>query len=162
MDHLEAVIEPGALVLTDTSVVLAYLSGAEQASTVAAIVFDDFVAAGRNTAVISAVTVTETLVRPFQVGPSEVAIVEAFLGHFPGIRIIDVGFDIARAAARLRAASSGPGRRPRLAVPDSIIVATALQEEAGVLVTNDTRWRSLLSELTPDLSVVYLEDYVTA
>jgi len=155
-------IGPGALILADTSVVLAYLSGAELASPVAAIIFDDFIASARNTAILSAMTVTETLVRPFQVGRSEVAMVEAFLGHFPGLRVIDVGYDIAREAARLRAVSAGRGARPRLAVPDAIIVATAIQEEVGVLVTNDTRWRSYLSDLAPDLPVAYLEDYAAA
>ena len=50
-------------------------------------------------------------------------------------------------AARLRASS-------RLKLPDAIHLATALQYECPVFLTNDTRIRPL-----PGLDVLYLSDY---
>src|SRR5215471_10337726 len=65
---LESSIAAGATLLLDTSAVLAYLSGSEAASRAAASVVDGFVGGGRNPGVVSAITVTEALVRPMRAG----------------------------------------------------------------------------------------------
>ena len=93
---LESVIAPGAALLIDSSVVLAYLAGGEPGSERAGELFDSMVATGRNPAWISAVTVQEILVRPFQRGAAAIATAEGFLGHFSGLRVIDVGYEVAR------------------------------------------------------------------
>ena len=58
-------------------------------------------------------------------------------------------YDIAREAARLRA---GYGLR----VPDALLLATALREDAQAFLTNDTRLRRLKAE---GLTVMVLADY---
>jgi predicted nucleic acid-binding protein len=148
---LADVIEPGALLLVDSSATLAYLAGSERASGAAEQVFDAFVATGRNAAVMSMVTVAEVLVRPFRTGPAAIATIEGFLRHFADITLVDVTYEVAREAARIRAASG-------LRMPDALIVATAQSVGADVLVTNDGAWRSAIAGATPGLRVCHLEE----
>ena len=152
-DPLTSAIAPGRTILVDTSVVLAYLAGGEKATHLAVQLFDAFVATGRNTAALSAVTVAEILVRPFRRGPAAVATAEGFLRHFGDLRLIDVTYDIAREGARIRAQTDLP-------MPDALIVASASVAEIDVLVTNDRDWRTRLVEAVPDLDVVVLDTVV--
>jgi predicted nucleic acid-binding protein len=149
-DALTTAIPPGAIVAVDTSAILAYLDGTERTSEAAAIVFDTFVAAGRNPAMVSAVSVTETLVRPLRSGStSAVGTVEAFLGSFPNLTIEPVTYEIAREAARIRAVTA-------LRAPDALILATAAICGAGVVVANDDRWRSAIGRTSPALTLIHL------
>jgi predicted nucleic acid-binding protein len=148
---LASAIVPGRSVVVDSSVVLAYLSGAEPVSDGARQLFDAFAATGRNPVAISTVTVGEVLVRPFRRGPSAVATAEGFLRHFADLRVVDVTYGVAREAARLRAATDLP-------MPDAIIVASAAVTDADILVTNDRAWPARLRPIVPDLSVVVLAD----
>ena len=85
---LEAAIPAGETVLLDTSAILAYLSGSERVSAIAAVLIDQLVASGRNPAVVSAITVCEALVRPNRAdSPGAIRIVEDFLTHFPNLRV---------------------------------------------------------------------------
>jgi uncharacterized protein len=148
---LEAAIEPGRSVLVDTSVVLAYVGGAEVTSDLARQLFDAFAATGRNPTSLSAVTVAELLVRPFRRGPTAVSTVEGFLRHFGDLRLVDVTYAVAREAARIRAATDLP-------MPDALIVASASMTDTDLLVTNDRAWPARLRPLLPDLPVVVLTD----
>lgn len=148
---LESVIRPGASLLLDSSVVLAYLTGEEAGSELAVELFDSMVATGRNPALISAVTVQEILVRPFRRGTAAVATAEGFLGHFTGLRVVDVGYEIAREAARMRAASS-------LRKPDALILATARFASVDVFVTDDKRLGEAAVRIAPGLVVALLRD----
>ena len=148
---LEAAIEPGRAVFVDTSVVLAYVVGAEATSDLARQLFDAFAATGRNPVAVSAVTVAELLVRPFRRGSSAVATAEGFLRHFGDLRTVDVTYAVAREAARIRAATDLP-------MPDTLIVASAVATDTNVLVTNDRAWPRRLGEVLPSLSIVVLSD----
>jgi predicted nucleic acid-binding protein len=150
---LETAIPPGASLLVDTSVALAYLAGSEPTSPLAVQVFDAFVATGRNPASLSMVTVEQILVRPFRSGVSAVATAEGFLRHFADIRLIEVSYDIAREGARIRAAT-------RLRTPDALILATALITEIDMLVTNDRAWRGAAQAIEPRLAITLLTDLV--
>jgi predicted nucleic acid-binding protein len=130
--------------------VLAYLTGTEPASPDATQLFDGFVATGRNPASLSMVTVQEILVRPFRRGPAAVATAEGFLRHFAEIRLIDVRYEIAREAARIRAATG-------LKTPDALIIASALIADIDILVTNDRSWSAAVTDLARDLDVLVLE-----
>src|SRR5512138_1713646 len=95
-------IPDAAAILLDTSTILAYLSGAERASAAATEVIDGLVGSGRNQAIVSAITVTEALVRPLRAGSdSAVRLVEDFLLRFPNLRVEPVTVEIARRAARI-------------------------------------------------------------
>ena len=133
---LEAAIPAGASLLIDSSAVLAYLTGTEPTSPAAERLFDTFVSTGRNPAALSVVTVEEILVRPFRIGAAAVSTAEGFLRHFAEIRLVEVSYDVAREAARIRAVAG-------LRTPDALIIATAIVIEADILVTNDRSWRVL-------------------
>jgi predicted nucleic acid-binding protein len=146
---LEAAIPVGAALVVDTSVAIAYLTGTEPTSRVATQLFDVFVSTGRNLASLSMVTVGEILVHPFRRGPAAVATAEGFLRHFAEIRLVDVSYDIAKEAARIRATTN-------LRTPDALIIATAVVSEADVLVTNDGSWAAVMPAVAPGLVAVSL------
>lgn len=144
-------IAPGERLLIDTSVVLAYLTGTEATSQAATDLFDGGIANGRYAAVLSAISVAELLVRPFGRGPGTVATIEGFLRHFGDVRVAEVTYDIAREGARLRAATG-------LAMPDALIIATAVVERIDRIVTNDVAWRGRLTDHLPDVALLCLAD----
>lgn len=147
------VLPPGASVLIDTSVVLAYLTGTEATSPLATELFDRCLATGRNAGAISAVTVTELLVRPFRAGPGAVATVEGFLQHFEGMRVLPIDYATAHEAARIRAAAG-------LSAPDALIVASLAANGLDILVTNDGSWPRRVEAALPGTTVVVLGDVV--
>lgn len=151
---LEAAIEPGALIVVDTSAVLSYLDGSEAASPAAAHVFDELVRSGRNRCRVSAVTVTETLVRPFRSGSAAaVRTVEIFLGSFPNLAVVPFDYPVAREAARIRASTGLP-------TADAIVIATAVSVGARVIVGNDDRWEAALARLEPPIPFCRLGSHV--
>ena len=151
---LETSIPVGAPILLDSSTILAYLSGNEVVSPVATVVLDEFVAPGRNRAVISAVTVTEALVRPFRAGSeSGVRTVEAFLSHFPNLAVAPLDFATAREAARIRAMSAAP-------TPDAAILASGRAARVRVAVANDARWARIIDRAGLDVDLCHLDAHV--
>jgi predicted nucleic acid-binding protein len=148
---LDAAIPAGAMVLLDTSTVLAYLSGAEPASAVAASVIDGFVASGRNPAIVSAITMMETLVRPMRAASSTaIRLVDDFLLRFPNLRVDPVTAAVAREAARIRAATAAP-------TPDALILATAVAASAKVIVGNDRSWPDIARRGGLSIEIVLLD-----
>lgn len=148
---LDAAINAGATILIDTSAVLAYLSGSESASAVAASIIDGAVASGRNPAVVSAITVTEALVRPMRAAsPTAVRLVDDFLLHFPNLSVAPVTTAVAREAARIRAATAAP-------TPDALILATAVSVGASHVVSNDQSWPAVAQRAGLAIEVVLLE-----
>jgi len=149
---LRGAIPTGSLLVLDSSVVLSYLNGTDAVAPAATIVMDDLVAPGLNHAAISTITVMEALVRPIQSGSSLVAMVETFLRHFANLAIVAVDYDIARAAADVRA-------RTGLKAPDAIVIATALVG-GGVLIANDGRWQSAVTKLGHGLRLIHLDRFL--
>ena len=80
---------------------------------------------------VSTVVVAEVLVKPLR-ERDELALekAELFFRYAPNLIVRSFDRTIARWAALVRAAS-------RLALPDAIIVATALEERCDVLIGND-------------------------
>ena len=159
---LERQLAAGAVLVLDSSAVLAYLDGGEQISGAATHVIDGLVRSGRNQALISAVTVTEALVRPFRLAaptqasedeaPDAITTVEDFLRNFPILAIVPVDYAVAREAARIRALTG-------LRTADALVMATARVSGAGVLVGNDERWRSAIDKLGRPFALCLLSDY---
>jgi predicted nucleic acid-binding protein len=151
---LEAAIPAGETILLDTSAILAYLSGSERASAIAAVLIDELVGTGRNPAVVSAISVCEVLVRPNRAGsPSAVRLVDDFVTHFPNLRVEPVTIEIARMGARIRAATVAPA-------PDALILATAVDRSASVAVGNDAGWPAVVERAGLPLKVVVLGSLV--
>ena len=135
--------------------VLAYLTGTEPTSVLATQLFDAFVATGRNPASLSTVTVEEILVRPFRSGAAAVARAEGFLRHFGDLLLIDVDYDVARDAARIRAEAG-------LRTPDALILASAVVAGVDFLITNDLAWKDRVPDLASDLRLCFLEEVLRA
>lgn len=111
----------------------------------------DAIADGSVSAVLSTISVTELLVRPFAHRQHDhVAALERFVLGLPNTAVVPPGFPIAREAARLRA-------RYGIRTPDALLVATALGEAAGGFVTNDGGLRRVKAE---GIAVLVLDDYV--
>ena len=150
---LEQAVPPDTEILLDTSVILAYLNAREAVSPAATVVIDEFVRTGRNRATISAVSVAETLVRPFAAGATAVALVEGFLLHFPNLTILGADDEVAREAGRLRALGG-------LKTPDALVIATALSAGITIVVANDARWVSALTAAAPTVTLCHLDAHV--
>jgi predicted nucleic acid-binding protein len=150
---LEAAIEPGAILVVDSSAIFAYLDGTERVSGAAALIFDRLIATGRNSGVISAVSVVETLVRPLRArSTSATGTVEAFLRSFPNLSIEPVTYEIAREAARIRAETA-------LRTPDALILATAAMVASSIVVANDDRWLGAIERAGLAVSLCHLDAF---
>ena len=109
------------------------------------------IAAGVPRAVLSTVSVTALLVRPFAKSePARVDTFERFLLSLPNAILRAPDYATAKEAARLRA-------RYGIRTPDALLVAAARTEGAEALVTNDASLRKLKAE---GLTVLVLDDYV--
>lgn len=151
--RLELAVPPASGIALDASVTLAYLAGSEVVSEAATWIFDGCLNTGRNGGILSTVSAAELLVRPFRAGDASVASVESFLRFFGSIRLVDVTYPIARTAARVRAMTG-------LAMPDAIVVGTAIEDGADVLITNDRAWLASLGPAVAPLRIVTLGDFV--
>lgn len=149
---LERQIAAGSVIVLDSSVVLAYLDGGEQTSGAATHVIDGLVRSGRNTGLISAVTVTEALVRPFRLAHDAIATVEDFLRDFPNLTIVPVDYAVSREAARIRALTG-------VRTADALVMATAGVSGVAVLIGNDARWRSAVDKLGTPFALCLLSDF---
>ncbi len=105
----------------------------------------DWIGREGNSGVASTITMTELLVRPYQLGDEDrVNQLFALATTIPNLRWVAPDLLVADGAARLRA-------RHKLRTPDALIVATALAAGATGLVTND---ESLLRITELDVAVL--------
>lgn len=123
------------LTVLDAGVVIAGLDAGDAHHAAAA----DALAAARDrndSFVVPASAYAEILVRPAGRDAATVGRVDGALDTM-GISIASTDRDIARIAARLRAA------HPSLRLPDALVIATAVQLDADHLLTTDRRWKAL-------------------
>ncbi len=154
LDRLERDIPRDARLAIDTSAAIAYLHGGERASPAGLWVFDGCLATGRNPGVMCALTVAELLVGPYRSGAAAVATMEGFFRFFEAIEVVPLDTAVARTAAQLRATAG-------LTLPDAAVVATALERDATMVITNDARWSRALAAASVPVEVRLLDDYVT-
>lgn len=83
---------------------------------------------------VPASALAEVLVSPARNGESAVGAIREFIERLP-LAVVELDTEIAVVAARLRARHG-----LKLKLPDSLVVATAIQREASVLVTTDRGW----------------------
>jgi predicted nucleic acid-binding protein len=86
---------------------------------------------------IPASAYAEVLVGPYRQSASTAAKVDDFLAALPA-RVEPATREVARTAARLRAQHG-----TKLRLPDALVVATAVELRAGLLLTTDAGWPSL-------------------
>jgi predicted nucleic acid-binding protein len=123
---------PDGPVGIDTAIVI-YLI--ERHETYAKLVRPLFRAAdrGERSLVTSGVTLLEVLVVPYRSGDAALAErYEALLSRSRGLKLVDLGRPLLRAAAQLRAVHG-------IATPDALQLAAALSMRCGAFLTNDRR-----------------------
>lgn len=114
-------------------------------------VIDGLIGTERNPAVLSAISVTELLVRPLAAGPRHAAMMRSFLLGFPGLSIRSADFLVGAEAARIRAATG-------VTTPDALIAATATLTSSSWLITNDRVLRDRLAGHSWATTVMLLSD----
>jgi predicted nucleic acid-binding protein len=83
---------------------------------------------------VPASALAEALVSPARNGESSVMAIREFIERLPLV-VAELDIEIAVVAARL-----GARHGQKLKLPDALVVATAIQKGAGVLVTTDRGW----------------------
>lgn len=150
---LERAIPRGDTVLLDTSSLAAYF-GSEPTSPVAALFIDEFVRAGRNRAVVSAVSAAELLIRPLRAGRDDVGrSILDFLRTFANLDVVPVDLTVASLAGALRA-------RDGLKVPDALIAASGIDRFAAVALSDDAGWPEVLVHGAATMRVLALRSFL--
>lgn len=150
---LDAALGTAERVLLDSSAIIAFHNPHERAHPLAEhllrrIADDDDSLHG----VYSFVSAIELLIRPLRSGPDRFTFMHTFLTQFPHLSGLPVDIIVAVQAANLRAVT-------RLAVPDSVVIASGLLAGCDAIVTNDGRWKRRGEELFRQFKWIYLEDY---
>jgi predicted nucleic acid-binding protein len=102
-------------------------------------------------AVVSTISVTELLVKPFSENQLDrVSALERFLFSLPNTDLVPTSYPISKEAARLRA-------KYRIRTPDAILLATALIEKAEAFLTNDARLGMIKGE---DIEILVLDNFM--
>jgi len=127
-----------ALVVVDASVVIAFLDPDDALHVPAVEALTEHQHAEL---VVPTSAYAEILVAPNRRGAEAVAGVEAFLADF-AVRLEPLTPAIARAAAQLRSKSR------RLRLPDALVLATADDLEADIVLTGDGSWSRISGRVT--------------
>lgn len=139
----------GKLVAFDTGPLIYYI---EEHPDYLSLSEELFSALDRGTArgITSVLTLQEVLVKPLREGRGDVA--EQYrqvLTNSANVRLYDIDQAICETAARLRA------KYIWLRTPDAIQLATALTNDAQVVITNDEKWRAV-----SEVAVLLLKDFM--
>jgi predicted nucleic acid-binding protein len=127
-----------ALVVLDASIIIGFLDPEDRLHDACVAALTDH---QRDELVIPASVYAEILVGPYRAGREAVSEVEAFLSDF-GIRIEPVGASVGRIGAQLRSERKG------LRLPDALVLASADEIGADVLLTGDKSWAKLSKRVT--------------
>ena len=139
-----------ASVLLDTSVLIYYLEGVEPYNLLAAEIFQDIVDENIR-GFLSVISITEFVAKPLiDEKGTDVERFKQFLSALP-IQVLELNYETAERAGKLRS------QYPSVPTPDALIVATALENDCDVFVTNDKRLKKLE---VYGLTVIVLKDFV--
>lgn len=120
------------LIHLDAGVIIGFLDGDDAHHAAARKVLADALQAGDRLAIASS-AFAECLVGPARRGEAEVRTVRNLIERLP-ISVIALDVEIATTAARLRATHRS------LRLPDALVIATAIEDAADLLVTTDRKW----------------------
>lgn len=129
--RFRARLEKGSSVLIDTAPLIYHLEDVEPWSELTTMSFN-LIANEQVKGFLSAVSVTELMVKPMAAGEQTAEAAERFLLSIPNVTIAPVDYAIALRAADLRARYHGR-------TPDALIIATALVLGIERVLTNDAR-----------------------
>jgi predicted nucleic acid-binding protein len=151
--RLERMIPPGDRLLLDTTVLISYFSGGDRWADAARVVIEGLVRSGRNPAVVSALTVMESLVGPMRrVPPGHLTALD-FCANWPNLTILPIDMAVAQEGASIRAHHGFP-------TPDALVIGTAVLGGVAWLVTGDELWQKRLAPIASRVRVCYLGDFV--
>lgn len=146
---LAATLDSCRLVLLDTMVISYHLFATPRYADLAQVVWRR-IESGQFEGLLTTLTLAEVLTVPAKRGKRQDLLqAEAYLTHFPHVRIMLLDVEVARETAWVRAATG-------LRTPDAINIAAARVAGADTIITNDLRWRGKFT--APRLIV--LQDYV--
>ena len=117
-------------VFLDSAPMIYHLEDIEPYSTLTTEVFAAL-ACGKLEAVLSTISITELLTKPFREGKdNQIAVFEMFISSLPQTRLVVPTYTTAKQAARLRGQYG-------LRTPDAILFSTAQAEGCDAFLTND-------------------------
>ena len=119
------------MIVVDSGVIIGALDSGDAHHNAAVAALSDVVGSG-SVLGLPAIALAEVMVGPESRSRRAVEIAQAFLQALPA-PTIDLTSDMAQRAAKLRA-------RRGLALPDALIVATAIEAGADRLITTDRGW----------------------
>ena len=86
--------------------------------------------------ILSVISIAEILAGPWREGQADRArVIEEGVQALPGLMVRDVTRKTAVSAAQLRGITSLP-------LPDTLIIASLLEGDAQIIVTNDAKWKA--------------------
>ena len=137
-------------VLLDTSVLIYYLEGIEPYNLLAKEIFQDVVEENIR-GFLSVISITEFVAKLLVTEHAiDVEDFKQFLESLP-IQVLEINYETAEQAGKLRS------RYPSVPTPDALIVATALENDCDVFVTNDKRLKKLE---VYGVTVIVLKDFI--
>ncbi|MCG9134157.1 PIN domain-containing protein [Candidatus Poribacteria bacterium] len=137
-------------VLLDTSVLIYYLEGIEPYNLLAKEIFQDVVDENIR-GFLSVISITEFVAKPLITEHAiDVEDFKQFLGSLP-IQVLELNYETAERAGKLRS------QYPSVPTPDALIVATALENDCDVFVTNDKRLKKLE---VYGVTIIVLKDFI--
>jgi predicted nucleic acid-binding protein len=127
-----------ALVVLDASVVIAFLDPDDALHDAAVEALTEH---QHEELLVPTSAYAEILVAPYRIGDEAVSEIEAFLSDF-SVRLQAITAEVARAAAQLRSSWRG------LRLPDALVLATADELEADIVLTGDESWARISGRAT--------------
>ncbi len=130
MKRLQNFLKNHPVIALDSSIFIYHLEDHPRYAPLTEIIFNAL-EKGTNEGITSYLTLVEILTKPKADGLSEVAHdYEFYLTTFPNLTFYEIGLEIARKAAELRATE-------RIKAPDAVQLATAILYGAAAFLTND-------------------------
>ena len=139
-----------ASVLLDSSVLIYYLEGVKPYNLLAEEIFQNIIDENIR-GFLSVISITEFVAKPLvDKKETDVESFKQFLVSLP-IQVLEVNYETAELAGKLRS------QYPSVPTPDALIVATALENNCDILITNDKRLKKLE---VYGITVLVLKDFV--
>jgi len=134
----------------DSSVLIYHLEDIKPYNKLTKILISE-IAKGQANCIISALTITELLIKPYKLKDDEkIRLFEEFTKSLPNTIIQAIDYGIAKTAASIRAEYD-------LRTPDSLILATALQSGSQLFITNDIALKKIRSDT---LKIIIFDYYL--
>jgi len=136
----------------DTSTILIAGDAQDPRHACAAWLMDEVERGAFGECIISAITVTETLVRPMSASFSEGVAAQTALRNYPHLDVATLDFDTAVEVAHVRAVT-------KLKTPDAVVIGTAIAHQVQAIVHADGDWARKAKTYSKTLTFICLDDH---